>query len=115
MISPPTEAASPETASLPCQDEAPVPETVEAGVDLVEWYYAHGFSDGLPVVPPTVEKVAAMVDALGGDADLVECRVPPRWGNLTRQVLAVNAVMAGCLPGYVPVVRAAMLALTDTT
>jgi hypothetical protein len=93
--------------------EASVPATVDPGVDLVEWYYAQGFSDGLPVVPPTAAKVAAMVDALGGDPEHVECRVPPRWGTLTREVLAVNAVMAGCLPQYAPVVRAALLALAD--
>jgi len=86
---------------------------VDAGVDLVEWYYEQGYSDGLPVVPPTPEKVAAAVAALGGDPEHVECRVPPRWGTLTREILAVNAVMAGCLPGYLPVVRAALLALTD--
>jgi hypothetical protein len=86
---------------------------VEPSVDLVEWYYEQGFSDGLPVVPPTPEKLVAMIMALGGDPDVVECRVPPRWGNLTRRVLAINLVMAGCAPAYAPVVRAAMLALTS--
>ncbi|MGE0873822.1 MAG: hypothetical protein AB7O31_04020 [Burkholderiales bacterium] len=84
------------------------------GTDLVEWYYEQGYSDGLPVVPPTPEKVEAMLAALGGEPDKVECRVPPRWGGLTRQVLAVNLVMAGCKPSYAPVVRAAMLALCET-
>lgn len=86
---------------------------VPAGTDLVEWYYESGFTDGLPVVPPTPEKVAAAVAALGGDPTHEECRVAPRWGVLTREVLAINMVMAGCLPEYAPVVRAAMLALTD--
>ena len=86
---------------------------VEDGTDLAEAYFERGWTDGLPVVPPTPEKVAAMVEALGGDPDLVECRVAPRWGVLTREVLAINMVMAGCLPAYAPVVRAAMLALTD--
>lgn len=81
--------------------------------DLVEWYYAQGFTDGLPVVPPTPEKVEAVVGTLGGQGDLVECRVPPRWGSLTREILAVNMVMAGCRPEYAPVVRAAMRALCD--
>jgi hypothetical protein len=85
---------------------------VDPSVDLVEWYYEQGFSDGLPVAPPTPEKIVAMLRSLGGEPDLVECRVPPRWGNLTRQVLAINLVMAGCKPAYAPVVRAAMLALT---
>lgn len=88
--------------------------TVPEGTDLVEWYYEKGFSDGLPVVPPTPEKLAAMLAALGGEPEKVECRVPPRWGGLTREVLAVNLVMAGCKPEYAPVVRAAMLALTET-
>ena len=84
---------------------------VNPSVDLVEWYYTQGFSDGLPVVPPTPEKLAAMLTALGGEPDRVECRVPPRGGNLTREVLAINLVMAGCTPAHAPVVRAAMLAL----
>ena len=84
---------------------------VPGDVDLVEWYYRQGFSDGFPVAPPTSEKVEAMIEALGGDAQFVEARVPPRWGTMTREVLAINMVMAGCLPSYAPVVRAAMLAL----
>jgi hypothetical protein len=84
-----------------------------AGTDLVEWYFAQGWTDGLPVVPPTQDKVAAMVAALGGDPDLVECRVPPRYGSLTREVLAINLVMAGCRPDYASVVRAALLALAQ--
>jgi len=90
------------------------PETVPTGTDLVEWYYARGYTDGLPVVPPTAAKVAAMLEALGGEPHRVEARVPPRWGSLTREVLAVNMVMAGYLPEYAPVVKAAMLALCDT-
>ena len=86
---------------------------VPAGTDLVEWYFERGWTDGLPVVPPTREAVDNAVAALGGDPDFVECRVPPRLGNLTREVLAINLVMAGCRPDYAPVVRAALLALTQ--
>src|SRR5215475_516841 len=84
-----------------------------ADVDLVELYYERGWSDGLPVVPPTQDKIDAVVGALGGDPQFLECKVAPRWGALTREVLAINMVMAGCLPEYAPIVRAAMLALTD--
>ena len=80
-------------------------------VDLVEWYFERGWTDGLPVVPPTRDKIDAFVAALGGSPGIVEARVPPRWGDLTREVLAVNAVMAGCRTDYAPVLRAAMLAL----
>ena len=86
---------------------------VDASEDLVELYFEKGWTDGLPVVPPTRDKVDAMVAALGGGGDVVECKVPPRWGALTREVLAINAVMAGCLSEYAPIVRAAILALTD--
>ena len=84
-----------------------------ADVDPQEWYFSQGYTDGLPVVPPTADKIAAMLDALGGDSAFLEARVPPRWGNLTRRVLAVNAVMAGCLPIYAPVLRTAMRAMCE--
>ena len=80
-------------------------------IDLIEWYFEQGWTDGLPVTPPTPAAVAATVDALGGAPDRLEARVPPRWGNLTREVLAINMVMAGCRPVFAPVVRAAMLAM----
>lgn len=82
-------------------------------VDLVEWYFEQGWTDGLPVVPPTDDRIDAMVTALGGDPEHLEARVPPRWADLTREVLAINMVMAGCRPEYASVVRAALLALCD--
>lgn len=93
-------------------NDSPVSQ-VQDDIDLVEYYYERGFTDGLPVVPPTPDKIAAMVEALGGEPQKVEARVPPRWGVLTREVLAVNLVMAGCLPKHAPIVRAAMLALCE--
>ena len=61
------------------------PSSRETGdVDLVELYFERGWTDGLPVVPPTQDKINAVVQALGGDADFVECKVAPRWGALTR-------------------------------
>ena len=65
---------------------------VPAGTDLVEWYFEQGWTDGLPVVPPTRALVDAFVEALGGDPQFVECKVPPRHGSLTREVLAINMV-----------------------
>ena len=91
----------------------PAPATSGETADLIEHYFEQGWTDGLPVVPPTPERIDAMVAALGGDADHLEARIPPRWGNLTREVLAVNLVLAGCRPEYAPVVRAALLALTS--
>src|ERR1700758_1058014 len=98
---------------------AKVPEAnivrVPTGTNLTEWYFEQGWTDGLPVVPPTRAQVDAFVEALGGEPQFVECKVPPRYGSLTREVLAINMVMAGCKPEYAPVVRAAMLALTTNT
>src|SRR6516162_5867227 len=85
---------------------------VPEGTDLVEWYFEQGWTDGLPVVPPTRAQVDTIIEGLGGDPHFVECKVPPRHGSLSREVLAINIVMAGCKPEYAPVVRAAMLALT---
>lgn len=95
------------------QSKASPASMVPAGVDLVEYYYERGFTDGLPVVPPTQEKIDEIVARLGGDAHFVEARVAPRWGELTREVLAINMVMAGCKPEYAPVVLAAVKAITD--
>ncbi|HEY4471563.1 MAG TPA: hypothetical protein VGN21_10365, partial [Stellaceae bacterium] len=67
-------------------DSTPLSESalqVPRGTDLAEWYFNEGWTDGLPVVPPTAEKVAAMLTSLGGDPDLVECKIPPRHGTLT--------------------------------
>src|SRR5271163_8070 len=102
---------APTTARLTKTEELGA-ERVPAKTDLVEWYFDQGWTDGLPVVPPTHGRVDEFVAALGGAPDLVECKVPPRYGSLTREVLAINMVMAGCKAEYAPVVRAAMLALT---
>ena len=87
--------------------------TTELADDVIENYFEMGWTDGLPVVPPTREKIDLFVAALGGDPAFLECKVPPRWGGLTREILAINMIMAGCKPEYAQVVRAAMLALTD--
>lgn len=81
--------------------------------DLVEYYFDQPWSDGLPVVPPTPQRVGAVLEVLGGHPKELVARIPPRWGSLTRELLAVNMVMAGCKPEYAPVVHAAVLALAD--
>lgn len=86
---------------------------IAAERDLVEHYFDQPWSDGLPVVPPTPARVAAVLDVLEGEADDFVARIPPRWGSLTNELLAVNMVMAGCKPEYAPVVRAAVLAMAD--
>ena len=69
--------------------------------------------DGLPVVPPTPERVAAMLG--GARADGVESLglMPPLWRDCTLEKLAVNAVMAGCEPAAFPVIVAAVQAMLE--
>jgi len=82
---------------------------VDDGADLVDALAQHGWGDGLPVVAPTPERVDAMLAGNPGDA--VIAVLPPRFGEATRRTLAVNAVMAGCLPVHLPVLEAAVRAL----
>ncbi|MDO8531533.1 MAG: hypothetical protein Q7T26_05100 [Dehalococcoidia bacterium] len=67
--------------------------------------------DGLPVVPPTPERVKAMLSFCGRTPDEVVAHVPPRWGAATLAKVAACAVMAGCRPEYMPVLLAAVRAL----
>ena len=74
-------------------------------------YCRQKFGDALPVVPPTVEKVEAMVKATGLAPETVIARVPPFYGEATVEKIAANAVMAGCVPEMMrvllPLLRAA--------
>ena len=72
---------------------------------------AGGLTDGLPVVPPTAERVARMLHACGLDPAGVLAVLPPSYNEVTWQDVAINAVMAGCRPDYLPVVGAAVAAI----
>lgn len=85
--------------------------THDSYAEAVEAYFESGYTDGLPVVPPTPESVQAMLDAAGLAPDEVLGAVPTRDVVVTVEKTAVNAVMAGCLPEYFPVVVAAVRAI----
>ena len=70
-------------------------------------------TDGLPVIVPTEARVARMVLASGLDRDLVLGEMGPGKGIATIEKIAVAAVMAGCLPDYLPVLLAAVRAILD--
>jgi len=86
---------------------------VDPAGDPFEILYARGVTDGLPVVPPTRERVAAAVAAAGRPSDALVALVPPNFGRATVEKIAVNAVMAGCRPEYMPVVIAGVEAMCD--
>ena len=81
--------------------------------DPFEELFARGVTDGLPVVPPTRPRVEAAIAASGRPRDELIARVAPSLGRATVERIAVNAVMAGCLPDYMPVVIAGVEALCD--
>jgi hypothetical protein len=81
--------------------------------DDQEMFFERGWTDGLPVVPPTADKVAQMVSMCGRKPGEAIGPIPPRWRTATIEKIAVNAVMAGCRPEYFPVVLAAIDALLD--
>ena len=78
-----------------------------------EHAYEQGWTDGLPIIPTTPEAVQRFIAASGRPAEEVIGLIPPRQGQATVEVLAVNAVMAGCRPEYMPVIIAALEGLTD--
>ncbi|MGY2084042.1 thioredoxin family protein [Blastococcus sp. SYSU DS0539] len=76
--------------------------------DEHEAMFDRGWTDGLPVVPPTAERVLRMLRGTTRDPAEVIALVPPDLVECTVEKVAVNAVMAGCLPEYLPVVLAAL-------
>jgi len=78
-----------------------------------ELYHAKGWTDGLPIIPPTPEKVARFLDAAGLEADTKLGYYEERQIPVYAEKLAINAVMAGCLPEYFPVVVAIIEAMLD--
>ncbi len=86
----------------------------DALTEINELFYKRGWSDGLPIVPPTVERVKAMLQGSDLDPDYVLTKMDPIGGQATIEKIAVNAVMAGCKPEYMPVLVAAIEAVMDT-
>jgi AhpC/TSA family len=83
--------------------------------DVFEFMFDRGLTDGLPVVPPTPERVTWMLTGTRRDPRDVIAIVPPNLAPVTMEKVAVNSVMAGCKPEYLPVVIAALEAVcTDT-
>jgi len=100
-----------------CSSKAAIdPELVAAmsgavGADEAEEMFERGWTDGLPVIPPTAERVEAMLGGADGGVSLG--LVPPAMGEATLARVAACAVLAGCRPAYFPVVVAAVRAALD--
>lgn len=81
--------------------------------DEMESCYDRGWSDGLPVVPPTDARILRMLQGTRRAPDAVIGAVPPNLHPITVEKVAINAVMAGCRPEYMPVVLAALEAALE--
>ncbi len=92
-----------------------VARRIEIGAqeDEVEAMFDRGWSDGLPLVPPTEERVLRMLQGTARAPSEVIGSVPPDLAPATVEKIAINAVMAGCKPEYLPVVLAAVEAVLD--
>lgn len=85
-------------------------DSIDEFIDLV---YERGWTDGLPVFPPTPKRVNEVIAYLGRDRNEIVGGIFPGDGQATIEKIAINCVMAGCRPEYVPVVVAAVEALAD--
>ncbi len=79
--------------------------------DVHEFLFDQGFTDGLPVVPPTPERVIRMLSGTQRNPQDVVATIPPNLAPATIEKIAINAVMAGCKAEYLPVVIAAIEAM----
>ena len=84
-----------------------------ASAEVNEMFYRRGWTDGLPIVPPTTNRVDAMLRAGGRQRNLVLGEADPLKGVVTVEKVAINAVMAGCEDAHMPVVLAAAEALLE--
>ena len=84
-----------------------------AADDTFEFMYDQGFSDGLPLIPPTQQRVVDMLSGTDRNPSEVVAVLPPNMGTVTVEKIAINSVMAGCKPDYLPVIIAAIEALAD--
>lgn len=86
---------------------------VDDALQAIEFYFEKGWTDGLPVVPPTEARVQEFLDRAGRSPDEVVGRLDARRRVVTAEKVAINAVMAGCMPEYMPVVIAAVEAMSE--
>ena len=109
-----TRPLSPEEKS-PKQQTGKTPRIAFKGSlqDVNRFYYRKGWTDGLPIIPPTEEAVAEMMTGTDLAPDHIVATIIPRKGKATIEKIAVNAVMAGALPTYMPVLIAAVQSFAD--
>ena len=94
------------------RDARAQPIALPDDVSALEQCYERGWTDGLPVIPPAVERVDAMLAAAGADPEAIVAEHPTTGRRCSAHSAAANAVMAGCRDDYFPVVLAALRAMS---
>jgi hypothetical protein len=95
----------------PADERAALFEAPDDYDAINQLYRSHRWSDGLPIVPPTVERVAQMLTQTHRAPGEVVARIAPGFGAATVERIAINAVLAGCDPEYLPVLIASVEAV----
>jgi hypothetical protein len=101
----------------PKAEKTEKPERITFKGNLEEvnrFFYRRGWTDGLPIIPPTEEAVAEMLKGTDLPADHLLGKLQSRLGKATVEKVAINAVMAGALPTYLPVLIAATIDLLES-
>jgi hypothetical protein len=108
--------------TTPLSDEEKTPKEVEdlsgfefSGTleEVNHFFYQNGWTNGMPIIPPTKEAVEAMLAGTDLPRDHVVAKLPPMLGKATVEKIAINAAMAGCLPTYMPILIAAVEGMAD--
>jgi hypothetical protein len=110
------------TRPLTAEEKSPKPVSSEKPARIIfkgdieetnRFFYKRGWTDGLPILPPTEEAVKGMLTGTDLPPDQVVGKIEPRFGKATVEKIAVNAVMAGALPTHMPLLIAGLKALLD--
>ena len=114
LVSALTAPLTPEERQPTLPDQRLATETLHGTPrELTRIFYKHGWTNGLPIELPTREAVDEMMRGTNLSPDTLIGCIPPRMGRATVEKIAVNAVMAGCLPTYLPVLIAAVRGALD--
>jgi hypothetical protein len=87
-----------------------VPEDI---AEISRLFYGKGWTDGLPIVPPTEERVLNLLQGTNRDPHDVIGLIPPSWAEATVEKIAINSVMAGSHPEHLPIIIAAVEAMVE--
>lgn len=109
------------TKPLTSEEASPINEAIQtSGIvfkgDLEgvnNFFYKSGWAYGMPIMPPTEDAVKEMLTGTDLPPDHVVARIPPMLGKATVEKIAINAVMAGCLPTYMPLLIAAVQSMVE--